>query len=788
MRLDAREIPELETDDMQETGIKKVHKFAETAAKQSGFLQQIAEKQSSYATGAMADAMAQFKDKMTDMNAAAWSVSTPFGLADAWTQYMRDAWSRSAKMLDVMRQSADADAQHMAAGSPPLLDYAYSIIMDGAELPNPCNYILLEITPPTGIKIDPKKRPYVIIDPRAGHGAGIGGFKQDSQIGVALAKQHPVYFVAFRAEPEPGQTLADVCDAEAAFVTEVARRHPKSKKPIVIGNCQGGWATAVMAATHPEVTGPIVLNGAPMSYWAGNVGRYPMRYSAGVQGGLALTMMASDLGGGIYDGANLVLNFEQLNPSRNWFGKYYDLFRDVDKPGTAERFIDFERWWGAFYLLSDEEIRWIVEQLFVGNYLGRNQAQLYPGVPIDLKQINNPIICFASDGDNITPPAQALNWILDTYASEQEIKTKKQRIFYMLHDKVGHLGIFVSSAVARKQHKNMVSVLDAIEAVPPGLYEICIESETPYKNGPEGDAFEVSIAGRTFEQLADITGDRSDEAAFAGVARASEAGAELYETFLQPFVKAAMPQPAAKALRDAHPLRLRKRAFASNTPLGIMAQALACNLPQQRDALSEDNPFLKAERYWADAMAATMDLARDMKEAASEQTFFSLWATPWAMAYGAPNQKLRHQRRLSHWEDVPAVRDALASINDGGVAAAIMRLGLAYSRQQGSVQLVEIERIVEAFHTVAPFKSMSGEARAELLARQRLIVDFAPDQGLGSLKHLIKTAADRKTAESVLGHIFQVARKDLPAEVHAAWKEVVDHLNTATKTAAVAAE
>ena len=67
------------------------------------------------------------------------------------------------------------------------------------------------------------KRPYMIIDPRAGHGAGIGGFKSDSQVGVALHDGHPVYFVVFRPHPEPGQTLADVMRAEAAFVGQDPR-------------------------------------------------------------------------------------------------------------------------------------------------------------------------------------------------------------------------------------------------------------------------------------------------------------------------------------------------------------------------------------------------------------------------------------------------------------------------------------------------------------------------------------------------------------------------------------
>jgi hypothetical protein len=76
----------------------------------------------------------------------------------------------------------------------------------------------------------------VIVDPLAGHGAGIGGFKLDSQVGVALHNGHSVYFVVFLQHPEPGQTLADVTHAEAEFVAEISRRHPEAEKPVVVGN------------------------------------------------------------------------------------------------------------------------------------------------------------------------------------------------------------------------------------------------------------------------------------------------------------------------------------------------------------------------------------------------------------------------------------------------------------------------------------------------------------------------------------------------------------------------
>lgn len=69
--------------------------------------------------------------------------------------------------------------------------------MDGRHFEKPVNYALVEIIPPEGIQIDPAKRPYVIVDPRAGHGAGISGFKDESQVGLALRAGHPVYVIIF---------------------------------------------------------------------------------------------------------------------------------------------------------------------------------------------------------------------------------------------------------------------------------------------------------------------------------------------------------------------------------------------------------------------------------------------------------------------------------------------------------------------------------------------------------------------------------------------------------------
>ena len=34
----------------------------------------------------------------------------------------------------------------------------------------------------------------------------------------------------------------------------------------------------ILAATHPDLMGPVVIAGAPLSYWAGEQGRNPLRY------------------------------------------------------------------------------------------------------------------------------------------------------------------------------------------------------------------------------------------------------------------------------------------------------------------------------------------------------------------------------------------------------------------------------------------------------------------------------------------------------------------------------
>ena len=384
----------------------------------------------------------------------------PLTPLDPWASYRYavDVAQRSILFWDTLRQRGDNFVENTQNGLKPVLHFDYETVMDGRQFDRPVNYALLRITPPDGVTIDPKRRPYIIIDPRAGHGPGIGGFKDDSQVGVALRGGHPVYFVIFFRDPEPGQTMLDVCIAEQQFVKKVRELHPESAKPALIGNCQGGWAAMMLGASSPDDTGPIVINGAPMSYWGGawseGEGDNPMRYSGGMLGGTWLASMTADLGNGKFDGAHLVKNFENLNPANSMWDKYYNLYANIDT--EPERFLEFERWWGGYYLMNREEIEWITRNLFVGNKLWSGDVKTAGGQAFDLREIKTPIILFASLGDNITPPEQAFNWVADIYGSTAEIKARGQVIVGLMHQSIGHLGIFVSGKVAKKEHAQIV--------------------------------------------------------------------------------------------------------------------------------------------------------------------------------------------------------------------------------------------------------------------------------------------------------------------------------------------
>jgi pimeloyl-ACP methyl ester carboxylesterase len=691
--------------------------------------------------------------------------------ADALS-YATDAGQRLVLFLDALRQRGLQYEEHLAQLAPHVLDYEAELVCDGRSLPRPVNYLLVRIVPPQGMVVDQTRRPFVVIDPRAGHGPGIGGFKADSEIGVAMKAGHPCYFVGFLPDAVPGQTIEDVALAEAVFLETVIARHPEADgKPCVIGNCQAGWAVMILAALKPELFGPIILAGSPLSYWAGVKGQNPMRYSGGLLGGSWLTALTSDLGAGTFDGAWLVQNFENQNPANTFWSKQYNLYSKIDT--EVERYLGFEKWWGGHVTLNAEEIQFIVDELFIGNRLACGEIRSSDGTAIDLRNIRSPIVVFCSKGDNITPPQQALDWILDLYGSVDEIRSYGQTIVYAIHDKIGHLGIFVSAGVARKEHDEFASNIDFIDVLPPGLHEAIFEPKDGAVANPDlvGGEWVMRCEARTLDDIRALGGnDLEDERRFATAARVSEINLSLYRALVQPWVQATANPAIAEAMRNLHPLRLQYEMFGSRNPFFSWLDAAAPQTRQERQKVADDNVFLKAQEAVSAQIVGALDNWREMMERISEQTFRTVYGSPLLQSAVGIDTNAQHRPRRAARSGLHAellakrIAELRAGMASGGVLHACVRALLHIGMARESVD----ERSFEAIRrlrrqgehtrrlTLGEFKALTREQFFMLLIDQA--------EAMKTLPGLLPPDHDDRTAALKLVEQVATARGPLSGE------------------------
>jgi hypothetical protein len=671
-------------------------------------------------------------------------------------EYMIDATQRTILFWDLLRQRSDQYYAQKAKAVPHVLNFDAEKVLDGRTFERPVNYGLVRIRPPAGVVIDPRKRPFVVVDPRAGHGPGIGGFKADSELGVALRAGHPCYFVGFTPEPMPGQTIEDIMHAEAIFLEKVIALHPDAEgKPCVIGNCQAGWAVMMLAATRPELCGPIIIPGSPLSYWAGVEGENPMRYTGGLAGGSWMTALVSDLGNGKFDGAHLVKNFENLNPANTLWGKNYDIWSNVDN--GAQRFLEFEKWWGGHVNLNAEEIQWIVDQLFVGNRLATGEIVTSEGERIDLRNIRSPIICFCSKGDNITPPQQALGWIADLYEKDDDIRASGQTIIYAIHESVGHLGIFVSGGVAKKEHQEFASNIDLIDVLPPGLYEAVITPKSRDAVNPElvvGDWI-VRFEPRTMDDIrAIVQPDPENERRFATVQRVSEINLGLYRTLFQPYVRASINDQTAEWMKKLNPSELPFELFSERNPLMQQIARLAEQVRQQRHAVSPDNPLLQWQAQISDGIVAALDSYRDLRDKSMEQIFLAIYSSPLLQALVGLQASDESPRRRPGVEPERAafieqrIAELKSRIAEGGLREAAIR-SLVYIGMAG--EGVDERAFNELRHIRAENHGLPLEEFKRILREQFFTLLIDPDAALAAIPKMLPAdpALCTKTLEAI---------------------------------------
>jgi pimeloyl-ACP methyl ester carboxylesterase len=656
-----------------------------------------------------------------------------------WIDYATDFWQRSAIFMDILRQSGNQQAEMTSRKVNAVLIYDHELIMRGTELPRPVNYGLVRVIPPAGVTIDETKRPVVIIDPRAGQGPGIGGFKPVSEVGQAFEAGHPVYFIGFTAEPLDGQTVEDVARAHTVFLQKVIELQPRSYgKPMLIGNCQAGWHGLMAACMRPDLVGPVVLAGAPVSYWGGVRGENPMRYTGGLMGGTWMARLISDLGGGIFDGAWLISNFDSLNLANTYWTKLYNVWANPER--EEKRYLEFEKWWGAFVHLRGEELQYMVDNLFVGNKFSTGQIVTKDGTRLDIRSVKSPILCFCSKKDNITPPQQALGWILDLYDSEYEIRAQGQTILYCLHETAGHLAIFVGTKVAAKEHSEFINYMDMIDGMPPGLYEIVITDKGEEEPGSEllaGD-FNVRIEERSLEDIRRLGGNSlEDECEFETVARLSQINNALYRTFVQPWVRAMVTPQIASAVLDFQPLRVKYATFSDKNPWMRDVERQAAKARAHRAPVGADNPLVKMQEQVSENITEWLETLNKARDQMQEAAFHAIYSSRWlqaALGVSPKNGRPRPKPGIS-----PEYRAALlarieqlrANVDKGGAVEAFVRSMVYIAGGQKGVDARSFETMRRTLKehpniSLARYKQILREQWATLAVAQQDAMEALP--------------------------------------------------------------
>ncbi len=200
----------------------------------------------------------------------------------------------------------------------------------------------------------------------------------------------------------------------------------------LVGLCQGGWMSTMIAARFPEKVNSLVLAGAPIDTQAGDG---PLKHMVNV----APLQMYRDmvaLGGGLMRGKLMLHGWKSMNPTKHLIADRVDLFEHIDDPVYVAKTETFDSWYenpldlpGRWYLQA-------IEQLFMQNRLANGEF-VGLGRKLDLRRVTCPTYLLAGAGDEITPAEQV-------FAAAKLFGTPSDRIVQKTVPG-GHIGLFMGA-------------------------------------------------------------------------------------------------------------------------------------------------------------------------------------------------------------------------------------------------------------------------------------------------------------------------------------------------------
>ena len=191
----------------------------------------------------------------------------------------------------------------------------------------------------------------------------------------------------------------------------------------------------------------------------------------------------------------------------------------------------------------------------------------------------------------------------------------------------------------------------------------------------------------------------------------------------------------AQAGRQFHKLRVERWAFADANPFMWWLKPAAEAVKAARAEVPADQPLRRSERLSAEIVSASLDLYRELRDAQSEAQFFSLYGN---LLHLAKHEGAGPPAAAIEPRELPFVKEALASIAEGGYPEAVARC-LHLLKAKGRPMLLENLQLKAAlmkeFSDLLPNLPRDEERR--IRGEQEIVVEFEPEKAVETLPRLL---------------------------------------------------
>ncbi|MEZ5776471.1 MAG: alpha/beta fold hydrolase [Hyphomicrobiaceae bacterium] len=301
---------------------------------------------------------------------------------------------------------------------------------------------------------DDRTLPVLVDAPYAGHSSTIADYaKGQSLVETLLANGLTRVFVTDWKGATAGMRDFDI-DKYLAELNVVV--DDLGGRAHLVGICQGGWMSAMLACRFPGKVASLVLAGAPIDTDAGDGPIKRLAHSLPMSAFEEMVLA----GGGRMPGRFMLAGWKNMHPGEQYVGKFIDLYEHIEDRNYIRRTETFERWYESPLDLPGRYYLQAIGELFRENRFARGKFVAL-GETLTLRSLTCPLFLLAGEADDITPKEQV-------FATERLAATPAERIEKRLVPG-GHIGLFMGSrtlAAAWPQTARWIAVSERREDRP----------------------------------------------------------------------------------------------------------------------------------------------------------------------------------------------------------------------------------------------------------------------------------------------------------------------------------